>query len=90
MVLPNPLTFLALMLVGLYLSLWRANFLGTWLATWILAFLLPSVVSVALHRFGLLRPATIIVCTSIFEVALAGICWFLLLENLRERKFVVS
>jgi ABC-type transport system involved in cytochrome c biogenesis permease component len=85
---PNPLGFLALMVVGLYMSLWRLNFFVVWLLAWTLAFLLPSFAAVALDRFQGMNPFHIIALTSTYQLLLAVACWFLLRRNLEQRKFI--
>lgn len=87
-VLPNPMTFVGLMVLGLYLSLWRLNFLVSWMATWTLGFLLPTVIAIALSRSGNFRPGIVIAVTSVFQffIALAG--WVLLERNMRGRRFI--
>jgi ABC-type transport system involved in multi-copper enzyme maturation permease subunit len=85
---PNPLAFLALMVVGLYLSLWRLNFLIVWLLAWALAFFLPAISALALGRFESMHLLQNLALTSAFQVALAAACWFLLRRNLAQRRFV--
>jgi ABC-type transport system involved in multi-copper enzyme maturation permease subunit len=88
LVIPNPLAFLALMVVGLYLSLWRLNFLVVWLLAWTLAFLIPAFSAVALGRFESMHPMKIVALTSAFQVALAAACWFLMRRDMEQRRFV--
>lgn len=87
---PNPASFLAVMALGLYLSLWRLNFLAGWLVTWILAFLLPAAAASTLGRSLGLSPKGIITLTSILQIVLALISWFLLQHNMRDRKFAAA
>jgi ABC-type Na+ efflux pump permease subunit len=87
LVVPNPLAFVALMVVGLYLSLWRLNFLVVWLLAWTLAFFMPAFCAVTLGRFEVMHPIKIVALTSAFQVALAAACWFLLRRNMEQRRF---
>jgi ABC-type Na+ efflux pump permease subunit len=87
---PNPLTFMALMVVGLYMSLWRLNFFVVWLLAWTLAFLLPSFAAVALWRYQGESPSHIVALTSFYEISLTIVCWFLLRRNLEQRQFVAA
>jgi ABC-type transport system involved in cytochrome c biogenesis permease component len=85
---PNPLAFLALMVAGLYMSIWRLNFLVVWLLAWVLAFFLPAFAAVALGRFGVMQPTAITVLTSAWQILLAAACWFLLRRNMVQRRFI--
>jgi ABC-type transport system involved in cytochrome c biogenesis permease component len=90
LVVPNPLAFLALMVAGLYLSLWRLNFFVVWLLAWVMAFFLPAFSAIALDRFEGMDRWKIISLTSVFQIALAGACWFLLRRNMEQRRFVTA
>jgi ABC-type Na+ efflux pump permease subunit len=85
---PNPFAFLALMVVGLYLSLWRLNFLLVWLLTWTLAFFLPAISTVVLGRFEGLGLITSAALVSSFQIALTAACWLLMRRNMVQRRFV--
>ena len=87
-VIPNPLAFVALMVVGLYLSLWRLNFLVLWLLAWAAAFLAPAIAAVELRQFQGTNTITIILLTSAFQVTLAAACWFFLWRNVKQRRFL--
>jgi len=80
-----PLVCLTLMIVGLYLSLWRLNRLLACVLTWLLAFVLPTFVTVILGELG--RQDSL-AFASVFQILLAGLALFLLYRNLRERNFV--
>ena len=88
LVFPNPLAFAALMVVGLYLSLWRLNFLVVWLLAWVLAFLLPTLSFMVLNQFHNAPSPMSILLTSAYDVILAVVCWFLMRRNLAQRRFV--
>ena len=88
LVTPNPLAFAALMVTGLYLSLWRGNFLLLWLATWALAFFLPAAATMALHSSTHLPMLVSVGVASAFQVALAFVCWLLLCRNMKQRRFI--
>jgi len=90
LVIPNPLTFMALMVVGLYMSLWRLNFFVVWLLAWTLGFLLPSFAAVALGRYQGVSPSHIFELTSAYQIMLTVISWFLLRRNLKQRAFVTA
>jgi hypothetical protein len=85
---PNPVSFLALMVVGLYLSLWRVNFLIAWLLAWMLAFFIPASAGIMLCQITGLRTMTIVALTSAFQIALAVLCWTVLNHNIKERRFI--
>jgi hypothetical protein len=85
---PNPLAFAALMVAGLYLSLWRLNFFVVWLLAWALAFFLPAFSVIALDQMQILAPATSIVLTSAYQVVLAVACWRLMRRDMEQRRFV--
>lgn len=85
---PNPLAFLALTVLGLYLSLGRLNFLLAWALTWTLAFGIPAFASIELGQSQVLAPSSVILLTSIFQLALAVISWFLLVRTLERRGFL--
>jgi ABC-type transport system involved in cytochrome c biogenesis permease component len=88
MVIPNPVMFGALMIVGLYLSLWRLNFLMAWVLAWALVFLIPASGAVWLGQSGMMQPGAIIAVTTMFQLALAVACWFLVHRVLEQRKFL--
>jgi ABC-type Na+ efflux pump permease subunit len=75
---PNPVAFLALMVMGLYLSLWRLNFLIAWLLTWTLAFFLPALSTVVLRRFQGTDPISSFALATLFQICLTAACWSLL------------
>jgi len=81
---------MALMVVGLYMSLWRLNFFVVWLLAWTLGFLLPSFAAVALGRYQGVSPSHIFELTSAYQIMLTVISWFLLRRNLKQRAFVTA
>ena len=85
---PNPLAFVALMIVGLYLSLSRLNFFLGWLLTWILAFVIPSFATIALGRFVRIEPSMATLLPSCLQIMLATVLWFLLERTMQTRSFV--
>ncbi len=85
---PNPIAFFALMVMGLYLSLWRLNFLIAWLLTWALAFFLPALSTVVLRRFQGMNLTSSFLFASFFQICLTTACLFLLRRNLQQRKFI--
>ncbi len=87
-VVPNPIAFGSLMVTGLYLSLWRLNFLVVWLLAWALAFFLPAVATITLMRMGGFPLASSVGFVSFYQLILGVICWFLMHRNLEERRFV--
>ncbi len=88
LVFPNPVAFVALMVVGLYLSIWRLSFIVVWLLAWGLAFFMPAIVAIALRRSGMMHDMTIIVLTSAFQVALAAASWYLFCRDVEQRRFL--
>jgi hypothetical protein len=87
---PNPLAFVTLMVVGLYLSLGRLNFFLAWALTWIIAFVVPILGRIGLTRFAQAGPVVAIGLPWILQAGLAALLWFLLLRKLREREFAVG
>jgi len=91
---PNPLAMgisislasLALMILGLYLSLWRVNRLLACVLTWLLAFVLPAFATVILGQLGPGHRSLTV--PAIFQLLLAGVSLLLLYRNLRFRNFV--
>jgi len=91
---PNPLVIvisislasLALMILGLYLSLWRVNRLLICVLTWLLAFVLPAFATVILGQLG--RGQQSLVLPAIFQLLLAALSLLLLYRNLHFRNFV--
>jgi hypothetical protein len=88
MVVPNPLAFAALMVAGLYLSLWRLNFMVVWLLAWALAFFLPALVTIALVHLEIFPLGESVAMVSYYQVVVTVACWFLMRRNLQERRFV--
>ncbi len=87
-VVPNPIAFASLMVTGLYLSLWRLNFLVVWLLAWALAFFLPVLATITLLRLGGFPLAASVGIVSFYQLLLGVICWLLMHRNLKERRFV--
>jgi ABC-type transport system involved in multi-copper enzyme maturation permease subunit len=86
---PNPLAFLAVMMTGLYLSLFRLNFLIAAIGAWVLAFVAPELTSLALGQ--VLRSASAVVWISIgLELALIGAVWALASYRMSSRSFVTA
>ncbi len=88
LIMPNPLAFVALTVVGLYLSLWRSNFLVVWLLAWALAFFLPAIAAVELNQFRIMPQSGIVIVTSSYQLALALASWFLLHRDIDQRNFL--
>ena len=79
---------LAMVVVGLYLSLGRLNFFLAWLLTWILAFVLPFVATGLMSDNGL-QWSTAVGVSLLFQSAIALITWVLLERKVRLRTFVI-
>ncbi|MDB6109029.1 MAG: hypothetical protein JWR69_779 [Pedosphaera sp.] len=86
-IIPNPIAFLALIIVGLYVSLLPINFLIGWLITFTLAFLAPAICTVILTRHNANALLTLSI-TSGYQGFLAIIAWLLLHRNIQQRQFV--
>lgn len=85
----NPMEFVLAIVVGIYLSLGRLNFLLAWLLTWVTGFVLPTVVSVELGHVQGFRPAVVVGLISGLEGILALVIWFLLDRKIRRRTFAI-
>jgi ABC-type transport system involved in multi-copper enzyme maturation permease subunit len=88
LVFPNPLTFLALMLVGLVLSLGRLNFFVAWLLTWFVAFLVPNLLTLVLQVFVNVPRSSAMFLVSTALTALVIWMWIHLQVSLRRRTFI--
>jgi len=86
---PNPLTFLTLMIAGLYLSLGRVNFFLAWLITWVATFLVPVAATIALHQHAAAGPPLTFGIPLAFQTALAAVLWLLLRRDVRQRSFLL-
>jgi ABC-type transport system involved in multi-copper enzyme maturation permease subunit len=87
---PNPLAFVSMMVLGLYLALGRLNFFVAWLTTWIGGFFLPGLAAVGLSRFVDPRLPVALGLSSAFQIGLAALLWFLLYRKVHQREFVVG
>jgi ABC-type Na+ efflux pump permease subunit len=87
---PNPLTFVLLVVIGLYLSLGRLNFFLAWLLTWIIAFVAPILGRVGLDRFAGAGPMVAFGLPLIFQAGLAALMWSLLLSKVHDREFAAG
>ena len=86
---PNPMAFILMMVLGLYLSLGRLNFFLAWLLTWITAFVFPALARIGLGRLIGAGPLAASGLPLIFQVGLATLMWFLLHRKVRQREFAV-
>jgi ABC-type Na+ efflux pump permease subunit len=84
---PNPLAFVSLMVVGLYLSLSPINFFLAWFFTWVVAFILPLLLIIFLGSFA--EAALAFMLTSFLQVAFAALLWNLLQRKVQERAFLL-
>jgi ABC-type transport system involved in multi-copper enzyme maturation permease subunit len=87
---PNPMVFVLMIVLGLYLSLGRLNFFLAWLLTWITAFVLPALARVGLGRIAGAGPLVASGLPLAFQVGLATLLWFLLHRKVRQREFAVG
>jgi ABC-type Na+ efflux pump permease subunit len=87
---PNPLAFISLMMVGLYLSLGRLNFFLAWFLTWIVGFALPILGRIGLVRLAGAEPSVAVWFPLTFQLGLAVLMWLLLLARVRQREFLVA
>ncbi len=87
---PNPVAFVSLMMLGLYLSLSRLNFFLAWLLAWVAAFILPLLAIVALGRFAGAGPRLAFGLPIVFQLTMTALLWWLLERNLRRRTFVLA
>jgi hypothetical protein len=86
---PNPLAFLAVMLTGLYLSLFRLHFLLAAIGAWVFAFVAPAMASLALGQLAGSRAAVVWIPIG-FEAALIVTVWMLLSYRMSSRGFVAA
>jgi hypothetical protein len=87
---PNPLTFVLIVVTGLYLSLGRLNFFLAWLLTWIIAFVAPILGRIGLDRFAGAGPMVAFGLPLVFQAGLAALMWSLLLSKVRDREFAAG
>ncbi len=85
---PSPITLLAVMIFGLWLSLRGTHLLVLWLVTWTFAFLVPVLGAIAVGRTMDWSPSASLLLVAIVQAAVATAGWFALLHNLRSRKFL--
>lgn len=87
---PNPFAFLAMLFLGMLLSLGRLNFFFTWLLTWLLGYVIPAVAchlsSTSTGGMGLQN----LVFTVLVQLILATACWLMVHQRVRSRAFVVN
>jgi hypothetical protein len=86
--LPNPVVFCSLMVVGLYLSLGRLNFLLGWVLTWVIAFVGPLLITLALVQGAGWAPAAAVALPSALQVILMALVLLLLHRSLKQRTFL--
>ncbi len=84
----NPLIFSSVLVLGLFLSLGRVNFLLAWLITCVVAFVIPVVASIILMTSAIPHLFLAFVLPSAFHLVLGIAFWFLLRRNLRLRQFL--
>ena len=87
---PNPVAFVAIMVVGLYLSLTRLNFFLAWLLTWIIAFVVPILGRIGLGRMAGAQAQAASALPLSFQIGLAVLLWVLLQRKVRHREFAVA
>jgi hypothetical protein len=87
---PNPLAFIAMMVLGLYLALGKLNFFLAWLLTWALAFVLPLWGTIAAQQFAGVSAMAALRLQLLFQVGLTAVMWFLLQRAMSRRAFVVA
>jgi len=85
---PNPLTFLAVMLTGLYLSLFQIHFLVAAIGAWLFAFVAPGMVNVALSQLPNCPPSVVVWISIVLQLALAALMWWLVTDRMSNRSFV--
>ncbi|MCX6923114.1 MAG: hypothetical protein NT154_07885, partial [Verrucomicrobia bacterium] len=86
---PHPVAFLLLIVLGLYLSLSRLNFFLAWLLTWAIGFAVPIIGRTGLDRFTGADPWVAFGLSLTFQLTLAALMWFLLYRKVRQREFAV-
>ena len=89
---PSPLTFGAITVVGLYLSLGRLNFFLAWLLTWVVGFVLPPLIAAFVLPIAMPADPGLVWFAfglpAIIQVPLVAVAWLLLDRNVRQRAFV--
>jgi hypothetical protein len=85
---PNPMTIMALMITGLYLSLVRVNFFLAWVLTWVAAFAFPVTAMIAWPSFAMNQALAIGIALA-FQAALAAVLWLLIQRQVRQRSFLL-
>ena len=85
LILPNPLTFALVMIVGFYFSLSAMPFLLAWLLTWVFAFGGPPLTILLIDR--IVRPIPRFL-PSLLEIAIGALALFFVYRNVKLRKFL--
>jgi hypothetical protein len=85
---PSPLAFVAVSVLGLYLSLRKLNFFVAWLASWVGAMLLPALALAAIGSNTPISSITAGVISSAMQFGLAVMVWPLLESDMRLRTFL--
>ena len=84
----NPAAFLLIVLLGLYLSLGRVNFLLGWTLTWVMAFVLPLVGGLVLVQSAYCAARTALALMTTLQLLFSVVMWFLLHRALNDRAFL--
>jgi ABC-type Na+ efflux pump permease subunit len=84
----NPFGFIALMTVGVFLSLGRLNFFLAWLAAWVAVFVAPVLLAIILERSAGVSTRFAVVLISACDIALSALMWFQIQRSLRQRSFL--
>jgi hypothetical protein len=87
---PNPVIFVSILVVGLWLSLSSLNFFLAWLLTWIMAFVVPILGRIELGRIAGAQGLVSSGLPLSFQIGLAALAWILLQLKVRHRNFGVA
>jgi ABC-type transport system involved in multi-copper enzyme maturation permease subunit len=84
----NPLSFVAVMTLGVYLSLGRLNFFLAWPLAWVAAFGAPVLLASYLQPLATGPTRVAVVMISVFDIALSALMWVLIQRCLGRRSFL--
>jgi len=85
---PNPITFVAIMVTGLYLSLFRLHFLLAAIAAWAFAFVAPTIFTLGLSELPRTPRSSVVWAPIVFQMVLVATVWLLASYRMQRRSFV--
>jgi hypothetical protein len=87
---PNPFAFLAMLFLGMLLSLGRINFFFAWFLTWLAGYVLPAITAQLFHSPARGMDSLNFLLMVASQLTIAITSWLLVHQRVRSRSFVVS